>query len=205
MIRINLAKTSAFPSEGEEHASGGGGGISLPSLGSINLSGSENPILKVALVLVFPLAVYIWEYQGLSGFRVDLAQKELELTQVANDIAQFGAAGEAIADVKIERDRLQKKLEVIAKISSKRAFKIRTLAKLQELIPQDCWLKEIDMKASQITFQGFARTPTSVQIFVDQLSSLEFLTKVINTGVSRKTLGETTVHEFSIVADLSKL
>jgi len=183
MIRINLAKTSAFPSEGEEHASGGGGGISLPSLGSINLSGSENPILKVALVLVFPLAVYIWEYQGLSGFRVDLAQKELELTQVANDIAQFGAAGEAIADVKIERDRLQKKLEVIAKISSKRAFKIRTLAKLQELIPQDCWLKEIDMKASQITFQGFARTPTSVQ----------------------KTLGETTVHEFSIVADLSKL
>ena len=195
MIRINLAKSSAFAGDDE----GAGAGLSLPSFGGFAGGAGENPLAKVVAVVLLPLALFIYEQRGLSSYRVTLAEKTKQKEQVQRDISQFGSAASAVEDIKIERDRLQKRLAVIAKISSKRAFKIDTLAELQKLIPNDCWIDEVRFQNTQIEFKGFARLPSSVQNFVERLTQLNYLGSVANQGLKRTQLGETSVHELSLI------
>ena len=110
----------------------------------------------------------------------------------------------AIEEIQKERKLLQDRIEVIGKISSKRSFKIRTLAGLQKIIPGDCWLKEIQITKTEIVMQGYARTASSVQTLVEELGKFEFLSQVLNEGMTRKNLGETTVSEFNIIAKVKE-
>ena len=196
MIKINLAKVSAHVGEAAET-----GGSSAPSIDFSGFSGlGKSALLKLGLVFIFTLGVYIWESRVNSDIQAQLKARQAKLKELETEVAKFGSAALAVEEIKKERKRLHDRLRVIAKISSKRAFKIQTLEAMQQIIPEDCWLKEIKITKTQVELNGYSRNPSSVQSLVEKLSELEFLSSVTNEGMVRTKLGETNVSEFSILA-----
>ena len=195
MIRVNLAKVSSHGDEIEDS-----GGSSIPSL---DLEGvNQNSLVKLGLIFLFPLGLFFWEGHVNNGIKKNLIAKQAELRTLEAEVAKFGSAATAVEDIKRERKRLHDRLSIIAKISSKRAYKIRTLEAMQKIIPKDCWLKEIKITKTQIELNGYSRSPSSVQSLVEKLSEMEFLSSVSNEGMVRKKLGDTNVSEFSILAQV---
>lgn len=202
MIKVNLARPESLPVDGE------GTSIASPGL-SLDLSGLKDSFnsslgLKLALIFIFPLGVYLWEGHHLKGIRAEFNNKNSELQVIKTEVSQYGSAAVAIEEIQRERKVLKDRIAVIGQISSKRAFKIQTLSSLQKIIPGDCWLRQIDINKKQIVLKGYARTASSVQSLVEQMGKFEFLSQVVNEGMTRKALGESIVSEFNIVAQVKE-
>ena len=192
MIRINLARSSSVITSPSDF--GGGSSSSGVSIGNVH------PAAKVLVIFVLPAVLYFYEQRELGFKAKQLAAEKVKLDKIKADVGKYGSVTSAVEDIKVERNKLQKRLEVIAKISRKRATKILTISELQSVIPNDSWLTSLSIQGSSIKLAGYARSPSSVQTIVERLTQLEFLESAINNGVTRTKVGSTNLHSFSIDA-----
>ena len=111
MIKINLAKSSSPGAQAQ-----------VASAPILNTGGPTSPATKIIAILVFPIAIYMWEKQMLSSKKQALATKTKELDAVKAEVEKFGAVTSIVEDLKKERDNLASRLKVIQKISRKASF-----------------------------------------------------------------------------------
>jgi Tfp pilus assembly protein PilN len=191
MIKVNLAKTSQYASRGTQTSI---------KIDSGSLRDSEKIISKVALILSFTIIIIFYERYNLN-LKTNIQEKvKHELASIEQEIAQYGSVTTIIQDLAKEKEILNEQLLVIQKISQKRAYKLKTILKVQEGIPDDLWLKQLIIDKELVTFKGFSRTPTSVQLVVRRLSESIFVESAINQEMNRVKSGDDELQEFNIEA-----
>lgn len=196
MIKVNLAKTHNYTSRGTETA--------IESDRVALAEGDVSPVAKVGCIVLFTILLIGYEKYKLSEKMDERKAIAVRLSKVKQDIQNFGTVKNVIEDLVKERSKLNEQLRVIRKISQKRAFKLKTIKKVQESLPEDLWLKQLIISKETLMFEGYSRTPSSVQNIVAQLEKEEFVESAINTELKRSKIGEETVNEFQIEAVVLK-
>ncbi len=191
MIRVNLAKSHSFQSTGTQTAI---------AMDQASLAMGPHPVVKVILILIFPVLLYFYESYNLSEITKRYVQKQDELQQIQNEVTQFGSVSNVVGDLMKEKKQLDDQLAVIQKISQKRAFKLKAIQFIQESVLEDLWLKKMVVSDDSLEIEGFSITPTSVQKIVKTLSSAEFIEDGINQEIRRVQNNDGELNTFKILA-----
>lgn len=192
MIRINLAKTQSYSAPTTQAPSG----IEMPSMTG------DSKAVKIASMLVFLILVIGYEKYQLNKKRSVLEGMQKEMATIQTEISKFGSVTNVIEDLIKEKEKLNGQLLVIQQISAKRAFKLKTITKIQESLPDDAWLEELKIDQTLVNLKGLARTPTSVQKIVNNLLTADFIEAANNKEMKRvkMTVDADEVQQFDIEA-----
>ena len=194
MIKVNLARMSSAAAHVHVEQAVSAPGPAQPL----------HPLVKVLLIFIIPIGLYIWQDMIVSEKMARLQDSDAQLADIKTQVEKLGAVTSVVRSLSKEKDRLQEQLRVIGKISSKRAFKLRTINEMQGVLPDDCWLENVKIEKEKVFFKGYSRTPSSVQELVDSLEKLDFLASAYNQELKRANLGTAKVHEFNIIAEVKR-
>jgi Tfp pilus assembly protein PilN len=195
MIRINLAKTQSYVSAGTQPTS-------TMDLTKIGLAGNGDVVAKVVGLLLFTIALIVYEKYNLSIVKTQLNRISVQVQEVEQEISEYGAVESAIENLTKEKEKVNEQLAVIQKISQKRAFKLQAIIKVQSSLPDDLWLKELLVADNRLSFIGYSRSPSSVQAIVKGLTDMDIVQSAINKELSRVKLGDETLQKFEIEAEV---
>lgn len=190
MIKINLASQAA--------SSGGGSlGASL-GISSDSFMGADEirkeALKRLVLLLIGPLALYIYENQNVPGKVAELNSKN----QILAELQTYNAkAADSVAEIKkFKEDEalMEARISALEKISKDRQREIRVLDLLQTVIPEKAWLTRIQVNPNRVNIQGLALSDFEVSQFLEALTKSVFLMDVnlvsssetVTDGVSLK-------------------
>ncbi|ASD64636.1 PilN domain-containing protein [Bdellovibrio bacteriovorus] len=190
MIKINLAS----------QASTSGGGSIGASLGisSDSFMGADEirkeALKRLVLLLIGPLALYIYENQNVPGKVAELNSKN----QILAELQTYNAkAADSVAEIKkFKEDEalMEARISALEKISKDRQREIRVLDLLQTVIPEKAWLTRVQVNPTRVNIQGLALSDFEVSQFLEALTKSVFLMDVnlvsssetVTDGVSLK-------------------
>ncbi|UXR64641.1 PilN domain-containing protein [Bdellovibrio bacteriovorus] len=191
MIKINLAN-------------GTGSGVAGASLGaSLGISSDsfmgadeirKEALKRLVLLLVGPLALYIYESQNVPTKVAELNSKN----QILAELQSYNAkAADSVAEIKkFKEDEalMEARISALEKISKDRQREIRVLDLLQTVIPEKAWLTRVQINPGRVNIQGLALSDFEVSQFLEALTKSVFLMDVnlvsssesVQDGVSLK-------------------
>lgn len=170
MIKINLASSASV--------------VSLSSsLGSSDAFVSADEIRKEAmkrlvLILVGPLALYIYEQQNVPAKNAELNAKRQILTDLTSYNAKQAASVAEIKKFKEDEAIIETRISALEKIEKDRQREIRVLDLLQTIIPEKAWITKVQISPERVSIQGMALSDFEVSIFLDALTKSVFLMDV---------------------------
>lgn len=190
MIKINLASNTVS-------AGGGSIGASL-GISSDSFMGADEirkeALKRLVLLLIGPLALYIYENQNVPGKVAELNSKN----QILAELQTYNAkAADSVAEIKkFKEDEalMEARISALEKISKDRQREIRVLDLLQTVIPEKAWLTRIQVNPTRVNIQGLALSDFEVSQFLEALTKSVFLMDVnlvsssetVTDGVSLK-------------------
>ena len=191
MIKINLAKDSNVGIEDS--------GSFIESIRSFNLD--KERAKKLIFILNILIGLILYERYNLYDMNKKLTESTSRLNKINQKISQYGDVSSAVLQLQEQKKEMFKQLEVIRKVSKKRKLKIDSITKIQEFIPEDVWISEINFNESKIIFSGYTKKASSVQGLVKNLSETGFVDLVVNMELKRVS-GKDDLQRFDIDLDL---
>ena len=169
MIRINLAK--AGRKQKSQAAAGGGfegfsGGVS-----EIQRQGA----LRLVIIFLFPLALYLYEFQLIPDLQSTLASKQKVLQSLTQKNEQAKGAVEEIKKFKEDQEKLQKQIDTLEGLRKERLKEVKMMDNLQKDIPEKVWLTKIDFQETKLALAGLATSDAELTQFMENLSRSVFL------------------------------
>lgn len=172
MIRINLMRTI-------------GGVAAAP--GTV-VSGQALPgelqrraVLKLLVILLFPVLLYVYDMITLSVLQGEVDKIRGQIQSVDNRIGAYGDTGPRVEKFQNEKKRLEKQLESLRNLTKNRLREVKTLATLQNIMPERAWLKSIRIDNGYVILGGYSATD---EAFTDLIRALE--SNVFFSGISVK-------------------
>ena len=196
MIRINLLKfyaamdsdDNAFSEDGETK--------------QINIEFGK----RIFVVLIGPLALFLYENSQIPAFKNKIAQMSVKLT----DLKQFNDKKKGLAEEikKFEQDqiKLNAQMNFMKKISNEKINELKLFLYIQDKIPANVWLNKLELKGNELTLSAESDVPAEIANFLDILASSPFLVSVspLNQETKSDTLGPgVTTTTFNVKANFS--
>jgi type IV pilus assembly protein PilN len=178
MIRINLATSrradAAAPAGG---APGPAESMPLDAFGvPSDMELQKQGALRLAMILLFPLALYLYELQTIPAKQKTLESKRAVLAELTAKNEKAKMAVEEIKKFKIDQQKLQSQISVLEGLKKARLLEVRALSSIQDVIPPRVWLTRVEMPGDptgvrKLTLQGLAASDQGVAGFIDKLSA----------------------------------
>lgn len=188
MIKVNLSQVNGLAT-----------GVT-PQATSTSLNNTSEHAPKVLAIFALTFILFAYEKYDLSVRRGRLAAVQQQFQAIQAEVGQYGSIRTVVDGLAKEKEKLNKQLAIIQKISQKRAAKLNTILQLQKDLPLDLWLLTLTIDNFEANFKGHARTPTSVQELVQKLNGYEFLEQALNAEQKRVKVGSEEIQEFTIKA-----
>lgn len=195
MIKINLASATS---------TGGGASAMSSSLGisaGTFLSADEvrkEALKRLVLLLVGPLALFIYENQNVPAKVSELNAKNQALAELQNYNAKQAASVAEIKKFKEDEALIEARIAALEKISKDRQREIRVLDLLQTVIPEKAWLTRIQINPDKVNIQGLALNDFEVSTFLEALTKSVFLMDVNLVSSSEVTQDGVNLKKFEI-------
>lgn len=174
MIKINLASSSAAGGPSFGVSFGGSGGDVFLAPDEIR----KEALKRLVLLLVGPLAFYVYENQNIPAKEAELNVK----TQTMNELQAYNSkAAASVAEIKrFKEDEalIEARISALEKIAKDRNREIRVMDLLQTVIPEKAWLTRIQISTDKVNIQGLAMSDFEVSSFLESLTKSAFLMDV---------------------------
>lgn len=170
MIRINLAKSS----RGQESQAIAGLGTDTSGSSEIQRQG----LLRLAVLLLCPLALWVYELQLIPDLQSKLASKRNVLESLKQKNEKAKGAVEEIKKFKEDQTKLQKQIDTLEGLRRERLKEVKVMDNLQKDIPEKVWLTKLDFQETKLTLSGLATADTELTLFMETLSKSVFLHEV---------------------------
>ncbi|WII73423.1 PilN domain-containing protein [Bdellovibrio sp. 22V] len=194
MIKINLASSASI---GSSAALSSSLGISSETFLAPDEVRKE-ALKRLVLLLVGPLALYIYENQNIPQKQADLNSKQQVLTELQNYNARAAASVAEIKKFKEDEALMEARIAALEKISKDRQREIRVLDLLQSVIPEKAWVTRIQINPERVNIQGLALSDFEVSSFLEALTKSVFLMDVNLVSSSEVTQEGSTLKKFEI-------
>ena len=76
------------------------------------------------------------------------------------------------------------KLEIVQKIADRRLMAMKGLDYIQGTIPEEVWLKKVQLRDKEFTITGVSKTTKQVQDFIEGMESADLFSSVVLQNVS---------------------
>lgn len=132
-------------------------------------------LMQLVLVLLLTAgAIGFWH----SRVAEQISMSEIRVSQMQNDIQQFKPQLEQVAAFKLQKARLEKKIDVIDGLDRARSGPVHVLAELASRTPDRLWLTGLDSKAGEIRMEGRSLDNELVALFLRGLGDSKYFNKV---------------------------
>jgi type IV pilus assembly protein PilN len=138
----------------------------------------------------------LWGYQGRQIRRLNG-----DLTRIQNEVNQFAKFEQMLKDLKLQKDLVDKKRNVIESLQKDRDAVVRILALLSvQLPPEEVWFDRLAQSANTVTLDGVALSNESIADFMRNLESSPYVEKgSVNLTHSRqKVISNMKLREFQV-------
>lgn len=132
-------------------------------------------LMQLVLVLLLTAgAIGFWH----SRVAEQISMSEIRVSQMQNDIQQFKPQLEQVAAFKLQKARLEKKIDVIDGLDRARSGPVHVLAELASRTPDRLWLTGLDSKAGEIRMEGRSLDNELVALFLRGLGDSKYFNNV---------------------------
>lgn len=171
MIKINLAKPLKIGA----------------STGAMNSMGVENVDVqdvqkqggfKLLFVLLFPVAIYIYESQAVPELKRSLMDKQKKLNMLTEKNEKAKTAVEETKKFSEDQERLQKQIQTLDGLRKERMREVKILDNIQKDIPEKVWINAIKFEDKRLLISGLAVSDPDLTNFMENMSRSVFLRDV---------------------------
>lgn len=202
MIKVNLMKSRAQASGGEETFA-----IGAQPLSSGSLSKSEQvDVIKkffVASLATLALIAYEWynvdlQTQIAKAVNNDLKNTERQLKSLKDELLLY-------ADVQEDSKVLEEKISILKALSKVRLREVKSLDFLQAITPEAVWFRSVVYKDKMFILDGYAVTDDALSALIKELESSIYFTDVILMKASEEKQDSSTVKSFQVQAKIGEM
>lgn len=199
MIRINLTSTSTM-------AAGSGGVGTAEGGGEIVMTEQvrKDALVKLLLILLAPLALYIYENQNIPSIRSELGRKQNSLMELQTFNAKAEESVKEIKKFKEDEKKIQTRIVALEKIAKDRFREVKVLDLFQQVVPERVWFNRVEIKEGKILLAGFSTSDIDISTFMDSLSKSVFLQEVVLVSSSEHIQDGSTLKKFEISCILER-
>jgi len=199
VIRINLT-SAKFVSASAASAGADGGSVG----GEITDQIRKDAIVKLIVMLIFPLGLYLYEQQNIPSIRADLVRKQNALTELQVFNAKAENSVKEIKKFKEDEKKIQARITVLERIAKDRFREVKILDLFQQVIPERVWLTRVEIKEGKILLAGLSTSDIDISTFMDSLSKSVFLQDVVLISSSEQIQEAMTLKKFEISCVLDR-
>lgn len=170
MIKINLLKS--FTSGGSE------------SFASLGASSDRDQLLidsmkRIAIILIGPAALYIYEGQAIPVLQHKLTTVQNELAETtAFNQSKSGLAAE-IKKYEEEQAKINAQMNFINRIARDKINEFKLFQHLQSATPESVWINRLEFRDNELSLNAESDVPEDLNKFSVRLSNADFLTNII--------------------------
>lgn len=194
MIRINLLRSMGVSGVGTNIGTSASVGGEI-----ISVDVRRQAAIKVAIILLFPMLLFIWEKLRINALQSDQVQIQQKVTAVEAERASFGSTAPRVAKANKLKEKMQKEIKVIRELARNRLREVKALDQLQTILPDKTWLSAIKIEGGKITLDGYALNESAITDLMAALNSNAFFSEVQPKGQAQETnklLGQVTKFGF---------
>jgi type IV pilus assembly protein PilN len=173
----------------------------LPVRQSRRKLAGRQQLLLMGLAVILTLVCNFWWNRSRSE---ELASTQTRIQRTRAGLAELDRTIGEVKNLREQQAAVKNKLAVLEKLKAARQGPVRVLDELATLTPKRVWLRKLDEKGGQITFEGSAGSVEDVSAFLSALKRSPYfgspeLRKT--TGKSdAKSGGKVTLVEFTVTA-----
>ncbi|MDZ4081517.1 MAG: PilN domain-containing protein [Bdellovibrionales bacterium] len=194
MIRINLLRTMGVSGVGTNIGTSASSGGDI-----ISVDVRRQAAIKVAIILLFPTLLFIWEKLRLNSLQSDQVQIQQKVTAVEAERASFGSTAPRVAKANKLKEKMTKEIKIIRELARNRLREVKALDQLQTILPDKTWISAIKIEGSKITMDGYALNESAITELMTALNTNAFFSGVQPKGQVQETnkiLGQVTKFGF---------
>jgi Tfp pilus assembly protein PilN len=194
MIRINLLRTMGVSGVGTNIGTSASSGGEI-----ISVDVRRQAAIKVAIILLFPVLLFIWEKLRINSLQSDQVQIQQKVTAVEAERASFGSTAPRVAKANKLKEKMTKEIKIIRELARNRLREVKALDQLQTILPEKTWLSSLKIEGSKITMDGYALNESAITELMTALNSNAFFSGVQPKGQVQETntvLGQVTKFGF---------
>lgn len=150
-------------------------------------------LLALCIVLVF---IFEWFVQAAITGQRDSLRQEVASTKV--EIKRLTIEAGEIEKFKVQKQELERKLDVIQALNAKKTGPVEILDELSLIIPEKAWITSLDNKGDNLVLEGLALDNTTIATFMKSLQASSHFDNVALI-LSQKEGGN---HKFSIMCKI---
>jgi type IV pilus assembly protein PilN len=169
----------------------------LPVRVSKKKQAATQQLAIAAAVLLVALAGNFWWSQSRASA---LSARQAKVARTKAEIAQLEKIIGEVNDIKQQQAAVREKLAVLEKLKAGRTGPVRVLDELASIVPKRLWLKKLDEKERQVTFEGTAGSIDDVSQFITALQRSQYFSNVELKKTAAKVDGRLRVVDFTITA-----
>jgi type IV pilus assembly protein PilN len=132
--------------------------------------------LIVLGVCVLVLVIGLGAIQGSIKYRKDILQQDIVSTKV--EIQKLTIKAGEIEDFKKRKQELERKLDIIKDLNTKKMGPVQMLDELSILIPEKAWIKSLNNTGNKLVLEGTAIDDTVIADFMKKLQGSQHFTDV---------------------------
>ena len=178
MIRINLLRNMGMSSAGTAM------GTSVAGSELVSVDVRRQAVIKVVVILLFPLLIFIWEKLKINSLQAERAQVQQRVDAVEAEKASFGSAAPRVEKANRLKEKIEKEIKVIRELAKDRLREVKALDQLQNVLPSGTWLNEVSIEGGKLSLDGFALNEGSLTELLTALNGNPFFSMVQPKGTS---------------------
>jgi len=151
------------------------------------------------LVFLLVLAgIHLYMAFSISSLEKEIQEKEDTLTRLNKIVGQ-------VETFKKDKNSLEKKLSVIARLEENRLAPVRYLDELNLAVPtRDVWLDRLSQKDTELQLEGVARNNMVLSRFMRNLENMSFLQTVDLVSSKQKDFSGMKLYQFVLSCKIKK-
>ena len=176
MIRINLLRNVGM--------STGGAAVQSASI-AISPDLQKAAGIRLAVILLFPLAVFGYEKFNLSVLQGEVDKVNAQVTDINNQKAAFGSVAPKVERFTKEKKEIEKQADAVRELARSRLREVKTLDALQSFMPEQAWLSDLSIKGNVVVLNGFTLADDGVTRLIKALESSVLFSQITPTSTSK--------------------
>lgn len=190
MIKVNLANAAHSTA-----LTGVGGGAEIFVAPDEQ---RKEALKRIAVILLFPLGLYVYESQNVPTIHHILATRTAYLGELQAFNARANASVAEIKKFKEDEAKIQARIAILEKLSKDRQKEIRILDLFQQVIPDKVWFTRVEMTGNKMQVSGYAMSDYDISTFMEGLSKSVFLADVNLLNSNEQVIDGVSVKRFEI-------
>jgi hypothetical protein len=164
MIKVNLLRSTGLSAAPTMMGTSAG----------FEITGADEQKLalgKGAVIALFPLLLYAYEYSNLSTLKDQQATAEAEAKAIEDKKAAFGDAAPKVEKYKAQKAKIDRQMKVIRSLAKNRLQAVKALDAIQNLTPQQVWYDSLSIDNGDVIAKGFASSNSEFQGFYNAIQT----------------------------------